>query len=60
MMRPERRTFPTLAAKEAADSAAVMVEAQVEVAVAAAVIPVDGAARIPAGRNRISAAGKPS
>ena len=63
-MRPERQPLPRLEAKAAADAAAVVVAAEaaeaVVVAVAAAVVSVDKAARMPAGRNRTSAAGRPS
>ncbi len=64
-MHRARRTFPTLPAKEAVDAAeaeevAAEVEVEVAVAVAAAVVSVEEAARMPVGRNRTSAAGKPS
>ena len=61
-MRPERRTFPTRAAKKAADTAVVM-EAEVDVAAAGEAVAeeaVDVAARMLVVRNRTSAAGKPS
>ena len=65
-MRQERQPLPRLEAKVAADAAAVVGAAAVVaaeaavVAVAAAVVSVYEAARMPAGRNRTSAAGRPS